>query len=206
MKKLLHWVGSGAVWISSAALAQPPEACDPVGILSGEGFARTVCAGVPVSLPRGATVADLRCLENDQVIELKGQSTVDPAICDSTAFRRGTRPCDGGRCFNPRQPASAEAELTVLTPEPISFSVRPTIQWQPIGGASRYEVSIQGSSLTLTAAVDTPQLEFPADWDALEVGQAYEIRIVARDNLGQILAATKTVVNVLAPTASFPPK
>jgi hypothetical protein len=206
MKKLLHWVGLGAVWISSAALAQPPEACDPVGILSGEGFAHMVCAGVPVSLPRGATAADLRCLENDQVIELKGQSTVDPAICNSTAFRRGTRPCGSGRCFNPRQPAPAEAELTVLTPEPISFSVRPTIQWRPVAGASRYEVSIQGSSLTLTAEVDTPQLEFPADWDALEVGQAYEIRIVARDNLGQILAATKTVVNVLASTASFPPK
>ncbi|MFB2771885.1 tetratricopeptide repeat protein [Pelatocladus sp. BLCC-F211] len=175
--------------------------CDPIGrVLSGGD--RTLpkgsllCKGDRLS-PSSGKIVKILCYQNQKVLQL-GKGAVDDSgdkCVPQTIGMQQCTPQSRSKCPKPKNPGSDEP--TIISPySSLILNPRPSIRWNPVGGATSYVVIWRGEGVSWSKVVKATELAYSREEKALSVGTTYKLTIIANSGDSPV-SASYSAVNML---------
>ncbi len=179
---LLALILLGEIAVSSVVFASTPsqkrptlKPCTPIARkLKSDGNApQSLCAEDMVVVTKGQQVT-LLCTQRFTMVEVDQSGRVEELCGDENAIP-SLRSSEGINSFR------ARGNLTPLAIAPygqVHLQERPTIRWQPIQGATVYQVRVTGGH-NWSVTTDQLTLPYPKDQPSLRFGETYRITVTA---------------------------
>jgi hypothetical protein len=176
-----NWGASGQTQPIATQNSQSGR-CEPIAkIIQGDRYwpnMSKVCKKAKINPEPGSTV-EVFCYLRGNILQVSG-GTIG-AKCLPSKRTRGCNVQAENSCLNVKSPDDDPGTPTLITPYGVVIiNPRPMLSWATTPEARSYIVQVEGKGVRWSVEVENTRLPYPALQPALQVGNVYNVNIIAK--------------------------